>query len=282
MEKSVKQVITARRGTEGGGFPVRRPFPVPGFRMLDPFILLDEMGPVQWAAGEALGAPDHPHRGFETVTYLLQGHMQHRDSRGHSGELKPGDVQWMTAGSGVIHSELPAPEFQQQGGLMHGFQLWVNLPAKQKMIPPRYQEIPAKNIPQQTTEDGRVTVRVIAGEALGEHAVIDTVIPITYLHYSMKAGANHTQALSKAHNSFVYVFAGKAALGNEALTVHEGQLAILNHVDEIQLSAKDELELLLLSAMPINEPVVQHGPFVMNTEEEIHQAYRDYQQGILG
>src|SRR5215204_1901079 len=176
--RSVSGIVTSIETLEGGGFLVRRPFPKASFSDFDPFLLLDEMGPMDIAPGEAKGAPDHPHRGFETVTYLLSGEMEHKDSRGHAGRLRPGDVQWMTAGAGVVHSEMPSEEFQRSGGTLHGFQLWVNLPRQDKMMKPRYQEIPAAMIPTAQTEDGLVTVRVIAGEALGAKAVIDTVTPI--------------------------------------------------------------------------------------------------------
>ena len=170
------------------GFPVRRPFPVPGISHVDPFLLIDEMGPVTWAPGAAIGAPEHPHRGFETVTYLLDGHMQHEDSAGNQGDLRPGDVQWMTAGRGVIHSELPHPEFKRRGGRTHGFQIWINLPSRHKMMPPRYQDIPASSIPLATDEPNKATVRVVAGTCLGVEAVIDTVIPITYLDIELGPG----------------------------------------------------------------------------------------------
>jgi redox-sensitive bicupin YhaK (pirin superfamily) len=166
-ERTVSGVVTSIETLEGGGFLVRRPFPKPAFSDFDPFLLLDEMGPMDVAPGEAKGAPDHPHRGFETVTYLLSGEMEHRDSHDHAGRLTPGDVQWMTAGSGVIHSEMPSREFQRRGGRMHGFQLWVNLPQREKMMNPRYQEIANAQIPTATSADGLVSVKVIAGEAMG-------------------------------------------------------------------------------------------------------------------
>src|ERR1051325_2827373 len=190
-----ESIMTKRRGVagivnsietlEGGGFLVRRPFPKPAFSEFDPFLLLDEMGPMDVGPGEAKGAPDHPHRGFETVTYLLSGEMEHKDSRGHAGRLRPGDVQWMTAGAGVVHSEMPSAEFAREGGRMHGFQLWVNLPKRDKMMNPRYQEIPGARIPKATSADGLVDVTVIAGEAMGRQAVIETHTPIVYLHYSI-------------------------------------------------------------------------------------------------
>src|SRR5918911_2549399 len=186
--RTVSGIVNSIETLEGAGFLVRRPFPKASFSMFDPFLLLDEMGPMTLAPGEAKGAPDHPHRGFETVTYVLSGEMEHKDSQGHAGKLSAGDVQWMTAGAGVVHSEMPSVEFQRTGGRLHGFQLWVNLPRQHKMMKPRYQEIPAANIPTARTEDGSVTVRMIAGQALGAQAVIETVTPIMYLHFTLRPG----------------------------------------------------------------------------------------------
>ncbi len=285
-QRAVATVIRAEQTLEGGGFPVRRPFPTRQLRELDPFLLLDEMGPVEWPPGEALGAPDHPHRGFETVTYLLAGKMQHRDSQGHAGLLGPGDVQWMTAGAGVVHSELPEPDFKQRGGVLHGVQLWVNLPARDKMMKPRYQDIPTAQIPEAVTDDGLVRVRVIAGEALGHTAVIDTRIPIQYLHYTLQAGGSVEQAVPAAHNAMVYVLSGQVQLGEAATPVHSGELAHLGAGESLRMqvpaTATAAADLLLLSAAPLHEPVVRHGPFVMNTQAEIQQAIKDYQAGRMG
>src|SRR6266498_1578992 len=184
--RTVAGLVNSIETLEGGGFLVRRPFPKASFSEFDPILLLDEMGPLTLAPGQAKGAPDHPHRGFETVTYLLSGEMEHKDSRGHAGRLRAGAVQWMTAGAGVIHSEMPSAEFQREGGTLHGFQLWVNLPRHNKMMRPRYQEIPSARIPTARTKDGLVSVRVIAGESLGAQAVIETVTPIMYLHFTLK------------------------------------------------------------------------------------------------
>lgn len=284
--RTVETIATAVKTLEGGGFPVRRPFPTAACAAVDPFLLLDHLGPVSWGPGEAIGAPDHPHRGFETVTYLLTGQMRHKDSQGHQGNLGPGDVQWMTAGAGVVHSELPAAEFQRTGGVMHGLQIWVNLPARAKMIPPRYQEIPAAQIPQAATPDGRVTVRIIAGEALGQSAVIDTHTPIIYLHYTLQPGGRAVQAIPRDHNALVYVIAGSVALGPEATVAHEGQMAMLGAGDTINLAtaanANGATDLIVLAGVPLREPVARYGPFVMNTEAEIQQAIRDYRQGRMG
>ena len=191
--RAVARVVDSIETLEGAGFLVHRPFPVAGLSAIDPFLLLDEMGPMDLRAGEAKGAPDHPHRGFETVTYMLEGRMEHRDSQGNSGSIAPGDVQWMTAGAGVVHSEMPSRELLERGGRMHGFQLWVNLPRTDKMMQPRYQEVPAARIPEAATPDRKVKVRVIAGEALGARAVIDTRTPIVYLHFTIRPGGQVLQ-----------------------------------------------------------------------------------------
>ncbi len=282
--RTVTRTITATALLEGAGFPVLRPFPVAGGPMqFDPFLLLDHMGPVEWAPGTALGAPDHPHRGFETVTYLLSGRMQHRDSQGYQGELGPGDAQWMTAGSGIVHSEMPHPEFAREGGVLHGFQLWVNLPAMDKMATPRYQDIPAVRIPRVRSSDGQTEVRVIAGESMGASAVIATRTPITYLHFILQPGAAFEQTLPKAHNAFAYVFSGTARIGERETEVREGQAALLDEGSHVRLSARGngEVELLLLAGAPLNEPMARRGPFVMNTEDEIIQAFKDYREGTL-
>ena len=188
MIRSIEKIIQTVSVLEGGGFPVRRPFPTDELDQVDPFLLLDHLGPIEWGPREAIGAPDHPHRGFETVTYLLNGKTQHKDSGGHQGMLMPGDVQWMTAGSGVVHSEMPAPSFYEQGGKMHGFQIWINLPRDSKMIPPRYQDTPAEKIPEVLLEDGTSKVRVIAGEFQTTRAVIEINKPILYLILNFKLG----------------------------------------------------------------------------------------------
>lgn len=285
--RSVERVVRTMRTLEGGGFMVRRPFPTQTLLDFDPFLLLDHLGPTDYAPGKAVGAPDHPHRGFETVTYILEGRLAHKDSQGNSGLLGPGDVQWMTAGSGVVHSELPEEEFKRSGGRMHGFQLWVNLPARDKMIRPRYQDILAERIPKAQTADGWVKVRVIAGESLGSQAVIDTRTPIMYLHFTIAPGAYISQAVPADYNAFAYVFSGEGRLGAGEQAVVEGQMALFaQDGDEVRLAvsetAKAPLEVLLIAGVPLNEPVVRYGPFVMNTEEEIYQAIEDYQNGKMG
>src|SRR4051794_9881257 len=213
--RTVAGVVNSIETLEGAGFLVRRPFPKASVSEFDPFLLLDEMGPMELAPGKAKGAPDHPHRGFETVTYLLSGEIEHKDSRGHSGRLRAGDVQWMTAGAGVVHSEMPSAEFQRDGGRLHGFQLWVNLPKRDKMRSPRYQEIPAAQIPKATSADGLVTVSVIAGEAMGERAIVETRTPIIYLHYRIEPGGSVTQQVPATYNAFAYVVDGEGRFGEE-------------------------------------------------------------------
>ncbi|HEX6732623.1 MAG TPA: pirin family protein [Pyrinomonadaceae bacterium] len=285
--RTVAGLVNSIETLEGGGFLVRRPFPKASFSEFDPFLLLDEMGPMDVAPGEAKGAPDHPHRGFETVTYLLSGEMEHRDSRGHSGGLRAGDVQWMTAGAGVVHSEMPSNEFQRSGGRLHGFQLWVNLPRRDKMKKPRYQEIPNAQIPKATSLDGLVTVTVIAGEAMGQKAVIETRTPIIYLHYRIKPGGVITQKVPADYSAFAYAFEGHGLFGVEAERAGEGQMILFSQDgDEVKIEnpadAKVTLEVLLIAGVPLNEPIARYGPFVMNTQEEIHQAFEDYRAGRMG
>ncbi|MDX6497452.1 MAG: quercetin 2,3-dioxygenase [Blastocatellia bacterium] len=285
--RTVAGVVNSIETLEGGGFLVRRPFPKASFSEFDPFLLLDEMGPMEVAPGEAKGAPDHPHRGFETVTYLLSGDMEHKDSRGHAGRLRPGDVQWMTAGAGVVHAEMPSREFARDGGRMHGFQLWVNLPQRDKMMNPRYQEVPNSQIPKATSTDGLVKVTVIAGEAMGEKAVIETRTPIIYLHYRIKPGGAATQKVPDNYNAFAYVVEGEGLFGVESERAGDGQMVMFaQDADEVRIEnpadAGATLEVLLIAGVPLNEPVARYGPFVMNTQTEIRQAIEDYQEGRMG
>ncbi|WP_310634311.1 MULTISPECIES: pirin family protein [unclassified Paraburkholderia] len=285
--RSIERVFPAVRTTEGGGFIVHRPFPTRQLMDFDPFLLLDEMGPTDYAPGAAKGAPDHPHRGFETVTYMLAGRFGHKDSSGQSGTLNPGDVQWMTAGAGVIHSEMPDPEFTRTGGRMHGLQLWVNLPARDKMIAPRYQEMPHASIPQGRSADGKATVKVIAGESLGAQAAIETRTPILYLHFTLAPGARVEQPVPHAWNVFAYGLAGKALYGDHAEAIDaQNMVAFAGDGETVTIAAPadatEPVEVLLIGGLPLNEPVVRYGPFVMNTENEIRQAVLDYQAGRMG
>ncbi|MBD2067497.1 pirin family protein [Leptolyngbya sp. FACHB-671] len=285
--RTVAGIVNSVETLEGEGFLVRRPFPKSSFSAFDPFLLLDELGPIDLKPGQAKGAPDHPHRGFETVSYILDGRLQHKDSEGHAGLLNPGDVQWMTAGAGVVHSEMPEAEFTRTGGRLHGLQLWVNLPQRDKMIAPRYQEIPAAQIPVAQTPDGSVTVRVLAGEALGAKAVIETRTPIIYLHYTLQPGAAIAQPVPQEYNAFAYVLDGSGLFGTEQEPGTDGQMVIFaQDGDEVAIAnpahAEQPLDLLLIAGVPLNEPVVRYGPFVMNTEAEISQAIEDYRNGRMG
>ena len=286
-QRSISDIVTAKTTVEGDGFTVHRPFPNYAVRDFDPFLLLDEMGPVIFEKGEAKGASAHPHRGFETVTYVIDGSFEHRDSQGHSGKLDSGDVQWMTAGSGIVHSEMPEKEFAQKGGRLHGFQLWVNLPKKDKMINPRYQEIPSEKIPIAQSNDGKVQVKVIAGQSMGKKAEIDTKTPIMYLHFSLEPGSQIIQEIPNNFNAFTYISQGQGFFGDEQKLVKKEQAVLFkNDGDKIFFSnpsnATESLELLLLGGTPIGEPVKRSGPFVMNTEEELEQAIKDFQSGAMG
>ncbi len=282
--RTIRHTVAAVRTVEGGGFVVHRPFPTRMLMDFDPFLLLDEMGPIDYAPGEAKGAPDHPHRGFETVTYMLEGSFAHKDSAGHSGVLRAGDVQWMTAGAGVVHSEMPDPALAEAGGRVHGLQLWVNLPRRDKMIAPHYQEIPSERIPTAVTNDGKVRVKVIAGEALGVKAAIETRTPILYQHFTLEPGASIVQPVPSAFRVFAYALSGTGRYGNEARQIEAQRMVIFgDDGDAVALAAGDEpLDVLLIGGAPLNEPIVRHGPFVMNTEDEIRQAIVDYQAGRMG
>lgn len=284
--RPIQRLIQAHRQKEGGGFIVRRPFPTREVSHLDPFLLLDEMGPADYAPGEAVGAPDHPHRGFETVTYMLEGAFEHADSAGHRGVIGPGDVQWMTAGRGVVHSEMPSKVIQDKGGRVHGFQLWVNLKAKDKMMAPRYQEVPSSKIPKAQSPDGLASVKVIAGEALGVSAAIDTRTPMLYQDWTLKPGADIRLALPASFSVFLYVFEGKVLAGSEQSEVLEGQAAVFGNGDALHFSlpadAAETARCLVLGGEPLMEPVARYGPFVMNTEQEIRQAMLDYRAGRMG
>lgn len=286
-QRTVAGIINSVETLEGEGIVVRRPFPKSSFSDFDPFLLLDELGPVDVEPGQAKGAPDHPHRGFETVTYLLEGQLEHKDSQGHTGTLGPGDVQWMTAGSGIVHSEMPSQEFARTGGRLHALQLWVNLPSRDKLMPPRYQEISADRIPIAQTSDGEVTVKVIAGSALGVNAVISTRTPIMYLHFTLNKSATVVQPVPRDYNAFAYVLEGEGVFGRDSERALDGQMVLFAQDGEdvtitnpVDIAAP--LDVLLIAGVPLNEPIVRYGPFVMNTEAEILQAFADYRNGRMG
>ncbi len=271
----VKSIVPTHTVLEGGGFKVRRP--VAMGRLMSPFLLLDEMGPANYAPGEAIGAPWHPHRGFETVTYMLAGEMEHEDSVGSKGVITSGDVQWMTAGKGIIHSEMPTKKMMEEGGLMHGFQIWVNLPAKDKMMNPRYQDITSEESP--IIEKDGVWARVVAGECMGVESSIDTVIPITYVHVKMSENTKLMKEFIEELNGMLYVFGGEISV--EGKKVEDGSLALLSPGTQVNIQSEIGAEFLILAGPEIDEPIARYGPFVMNTREEILQAIDDYQNGIL-
>lgn len=269
----MKRLFTAHTQLEGGGFQVTRPFPSANLPDMDPFLLFDQMGPVQYEGGEAKGAPDHPHRGFETITYVLEGEMVHEDSAGNASVLGPGHLQWMTAGSGVIHSEMPTPAFLASGGRMHGVQIWVNLPAAKKMMPPRYQDL-KEELPRIKTKGG--WIKIISGEQEGIAADTQTEIPIQYLHVHLEAG--EAQVTLPAYGTrFAYVLSGEGTIDHEEIKA--GQIILL---PEGNVYLTGTLDALVLAGEPIGEPIARYGPFVMNTHEEIVQAVRDYQSGQFG
>jgi quercetin 2,3-dioxygenase len=284
-QRTVARVVPAVRTTEGGGVTIRRAFPNSRLDDVDPFLLFDEMGPWDIAPGDAKGFPDHPHRGFETVTYLLAGQMEHRDSFGNHGRLEAGDIQWMTAGSGLVHSEMPGADLARNGGRLHGFQIWVNLPKGSKMEPPRYQELKAALVPKAESADGRVKVRVVAGEALGLKGAVETHIPITYVHATVQPGASYSQPLPSEQNAVAYVIGGEASFEGSPEKAGEGKMVVFGRDgDEVRITNAGDtpLDILVLGGKPIGEPVARYGPFVMNTKEEIHQAVEDYRNGKMG
>ena len=285
IRRSVRTVVPSIETLEGAGFIVHRPFPVGDLDQVDPFLLLDHMGPVDYAPGEAVGAPDHPHRGFETVSYILEGELEHEDSVGHHGVIGPGDVQWMTAGSGVVHSEMPSRRMQTEGGRVEGFQIWVNLPADRKMTDPRYQEVPKARIPQVELDDGRAVVRLIAGRAHGVEGAVETTSPILYAHATVQPGGRADLPAAAGMNAMVYVIHGSGSVGVDDRPVRQYELAVLEHDgDAVHLVAGDDepFDVLVLAGEPLREPIARYGPFVMNTRQQIVDAFEDYQAGRLG
>jgi redox-sensitive bicupin YhaK (pirin superfamily) len=277
--RPLDHIITSERTVEGGGFVVRRPFPTARVSHIDPFLLLDEMGPVDYEPNKAIGAPEHPHRGFETVTYLMHGAMDHRDTTGAVATIRPGGVQWMTAGSGVVHSELPTPDFLASGGRMHGFQLWVNLPAKSKMIPPRYQGFDGNELQRVTLANGG-EVRVVAGTVMGVTGAVQTTSPMTYAHVLLQAGEEVQWEPADGHTALVHVFDGElAANGHDGMYVQMMVFERSSCADTLRTDTAAQA--LLLGGQPLGESVVRAGPFVMNTREEIVQAFSDYEEGRL-
>jgi redox-sensitive bicupin YhaK (pirin superfamily) len=282
-------VTTAPRGLEGEGFPVHRAFHGVELTQLDPFVHMDQMGEVDYGPGEPKGTPWHPHRGFETVTYMIEGTFQHQDSIGGGGLIQNGATQWMTAGSGILHIERPPDALIDSGGLFHGIQLWVNLPQKLKMTAPRYQDIEAPKVSLLTTPAADAIIRVIAGEVQGHPGPGVTHTQISLAHVTALPGARIQLPWDPRFNALVYVLAGTGTVGMERTAIESGQLAVLVDGDYLELSASDHqdsrthaFEVLVLGGEPIGEPVAAYGPFVMNTRDELRQAYEDYEAGRLG
>lgn len=287
--RSVKGVTSAPRGFEGEGFPVRRAFAGVDLADLDPFVHMDQMGEVEYAPGEPKGTPWHPHRGFETVTYMMDGTFEHSDSNGGGGVITNGDTQWMTAGAGILHIEKPPEALVVSGGLFHGIQLWVNLPRAQKWSPPRYQDIRATQVGLLASADGGALVRVIAGDLAGHSGPGITYTPMTLLHATLSPGARLELPWRPDYNALVYVLAGYGSVGQEGRPVETGQLAVFGAGDSLQIGASatqesrsPNLDVLVLGGQPIREPVAWMGPFVMNTRAEVVQAFEDYRGGRLG
>jgi redox-sensitive bicupin YhaK (pirin superfamily) len=287
--RPVTSVTTAPRGFEGEGFPVRRAFAGVDLRALDPFIHMDQMGEVEYAPGEPKGTPWHPHRGFETVTYMIDGEMAHSDSNGGGGLIAGGDTQWMTAGAGILHIETPPEHLVMSGGLFHGFQLWVNLPKTLKFAPPRYQDIRATSVGLLSSADGGALLRLIAGELAGHAGPGSTHTPITLVHATVSPGASVSLPWRTDFNALAYVLGGRGTVGAERRPIEAGQLAVFGAGDTVTVAAdagqgsrNPQLDVLFLGGLPIREPVMMYGPFVMNTKAELVQAFEDYQAGRLG
>jgi hypothetical protein len=288
-ERAVVSITRAPRGFEGEGFPVRRAFHGVDLGALDPFIHMDQMGEVEYAPGEPKGTPWHPHRGFETVTYIMDGTFEHSDSNGGGGVITNGDTQWMTAGAGILHIEKPPEALVVSGGLFHGIQLWVNLPKSQKWSPPRYQDIRAREVGLLAAADGGALLRVIAGELAGHSGPGTTYTPMTLLHATLAPDAELVLPWRPDYNALVYVLAGHGSVGSERTPVQTGQLAVFGPGSTLRVAASrtqesrsPNLDVLVLGGQPIREPIAWAGPFVMNTRDEVMTAFEDYQAGRLG
>ena len=288
-QRPVNSVTVAPHGLEGEGFPVRRAFAGVDLADLDPFVHLDQMGEVEYAPGEPKGTPWHPHRGFETVTYMIDGTFEHSDSNGGGGVITNGDTQWMTAGAGILHIEKPPEALVASGGLFHGFQLWVNLPRDQKWLAPRYQDLRATEVALVSSGDGGALVRVIAGDVAGHAGPGSTYSPMTLVHATLSPGAKLSLPWRADYNALAYVLAGHGVVGAEGRPVASGQLAVFGPGNTLTIEAaptqesrSPSLDVLVLGGRPIREPVAWMGPFVMNTREEVMQAFADYQAGRLG
>jgi redox-sensitive bicupin YhaK (pirin superfamily) len=289
VDRPVKSITTAPSGLEGEGFPVRRAFAGIPFADLDPFIMMDQMGEVNYAPYEPRGTDWHPHRGFETVTYIIDGTFLHQDTHGGGGVITDGGTQWMTAGGGILHIETPPEDLVVRGGLFHGFQLWVNLPSRSKMTAPRYQNIEAGLVKLFTSPDASVLVRLIAGDIGPFHGPGSTHTPITVAHASIPAGSQLVLPWRRDNNALVYVLSGHGTVGTARSRIGKGQTAVFGAGDAVTISGEGGdnestamMEVIILGGQPIGEPVAHYGPFVMNTREELVQAVEDFQSGRFG
>lgn len=285
--RPVAKLVTAHRMMEGAGFSIRRPFPGElSMIEADPFLLLDHVGPQFNEPNETKGAPWHPHRGFETVSYILDGEIAHHDTNGGGGVIGEGDTQWMTAGGGILHDELPTERMYRGGGPVHAVQLWVNLPPQLKLTPPRYQPITKHDLRLLTSDDGGALIRLIAGDIGGFTGPGTTHTPITYAHVTLAPGAELSVAWSPAFSAMAYVLTGRGTAGSELRPIESGHLVVFGPGEHVVVAAADRqvepLDVLLLGGLPIGAPIAHHGPFVMNTRDELAQAVEDYQAGRLG
>ncbi|NNC81061.1 MAG: pirin family protein [Acidimicrobiales bacterium] len=283
--RPLARIVASSRTIEGGGFEVYRPFPTPSLDLLDPFLLLDEMAPVNHEPGQAMGAPAHPHRGFETVTYVLQGEVEHQDSAGNHGLIGPGDVQWMTAGDGIIHSEMPSTRIQTEGGVGHGLQLWVNLPSTLRRTTPRYQGLPNDQLAAVAGEGW--SAEVVAGSLFGVDGPAETFTPIVYARVTIQAGASLRIPVADGHTSAVYAFAGSAAVGQSGESLDAQHLAVFERssgdlVISVPADAAGPFDSIVIAGEPIDQPIARYGPFVMNTKAEIEEAIDDFNAGRMG
>lgn len=288
-DRPVRSITTGPRGYEGEGFPVVRAFAGVRAADLDPFIHMDQMGEIEYQPGEPRGTDWHPHRGFETVTYMIDGRFAHQDSHGGGGLITDGATQWMTAGAGILHIETPPAELVESGGTFHGLQLWVNLPRKDKFAPPGYQAIEGGDVALLASSDGGALVRVIAGDVDGHRGPGGTHTPITMVHSTIAPGAQLSLPWNPDFNALVYVLSGRGTVGPAGNPIEQGQLTVLGKGDRITVAAAGEqdsnrpaLEVLVLGGQPIREPVFHYGPFVMNSKLELVEAMEDYQTGKFG
>ncbi len=279
--RDIAFIVPAHAAVEGDGMPIRRAIPARSLPLLDPFLLLDHFGPVALAPGGDGGIPDHPHRGFQTLTYLLQGAMEHKDSRGGHGRLEPGGAQWMNAASGVVHSEMPMPEVRENGGVIEGLQLWINLPAELKGMEPGYQDVQVTEVPTLPLPNG--TLKVLAGTWNGVTGPVPQLRPFAYAFLELGPGGSFDHDLPEGWNAALYVRKGEGTAGSAARGVKEADLVVMKpEGGGLRLATESGISALLIAGEPLAEPIARYGPFVMNTEAEIHQAFEDYRAGRMG